>query len=85
MDFEDLNFEAGKQLAIPKLRLRMSRVMPLDPFWEQAFAPAAPPARKDRASTFAFHAGAETVLAFPRAFGRLISAFHIRKNMGPVG
>jgi hypothetical protein len=36
-------------------------------------------------SAFAFHAGAKTVLTFPRAFGWLICAFHIRKKLGAAG
>jgi hypothetical protein len=79
--FEGFNFETRKRLAIPKLRLGVPRVMPLDPFWQQALAAPLTPPRQSRASTFAFHTGAESVLTFARAFGWLISAFHIRRQV----
>ena len=54
----------------------MPRVMKFDAFWEQAFAPALAATRERGAAAFAFHARAETVLAFARALGWLIRAFH---------
>jgi hypothetical protein len=68
MKFEALNFEARKRLAIAKLRLRVSRVMPLDSLWQQAFAAALAAPRESSASAFAFHAGTKTVLTFAGAF-----------------
>ncbi len=59
--------------------------MPLDPFWEQAFAAALAPSREGRPPAFAFHAGAEAVLTFAGAFGRLISAFHIQRKLSAAG
>jgi hypothetical protein len=44
--------------------------------WEQAFATALAPARKSGAAALCFHTRAKTVLAFPRSFRWLISAFH---------
>ena len=85
MKFEGLNFEARKRLAIAKLRLGVPRVMPFGPFWQQAFAAALAPPRESRTSTFAFHTGAESVLTLARAFGWLISAFHIRRQVSAAG
>jgi hypothetical protein len=56
--------------------------MPLRAFWQQALADPLPPSCECGASTFALHARAESVLTFARAFGWLIGAFHIRKNLG---
>jgi hypothetical protein len=58
------------------LRLRVARVVKLDPFWEQTFAPALAATRERSATAFALHARTETMLAFARALGRLIGAFH---------
>ena len=69
-------------MAISKLRLGVPRVMPLRAFWQQTLAAPLPPSCECGASTFAFHAGAESVLTFARAFGWLIGAFHIRKKLG---
>ena len=85
MKFEGFNFEARKRLAIPKLRLGVPRVMQLHALWKQALAAALTPPRESRASTFAFHTGAKSVLTFARAFGWLICAFHIRKKLGGAG
>jgi hypothetical protein len=85
MKFEGLNFEARKRLAIPKLRLGVPRVMQLHALWQQALAALLTPPRESRASTFAFHAGAKSVLTFTRAFGWLISAFHIRRKVSAAG
>jgi hypothetical protein len=81
MTLETLNFEPRKSLAIPKLRLGVPRVMPLYAFWQQALAAPLTPPCQSGASTFAFHAGAESVLTFARAFRWLIGAFHIRKKL----
>jgi hypothetical protein len=59
--------------------------MPLDPFWQQAFAAAPAAPCEGRASAFAFHASAKTVLTFARAFGWLISAFHIYRKPSAAG
>jgi hypothetical protein len=56
--------------------------MPLRAFWQQALAAPLTPSCECGASTFAFHAGTESVLTFARAFGWLIGAFHIRKKLG---
>ena len=50
--------------------------MTLDAFGQEPFATALAPARERGAAALGFHPGAKTVLAFPRAFGRLVSAFH---------
>jgi len=50
--------------------------MSLDTFRQQAFAPTLPPPRERGASGFGLHAGAKSMLAFARALGWLISAFH---------
>ena len=50
--------------------------MSLDAFWQQPFAAALPPARKDRATAFGTHPGTETVLTFACSLGWLVSAFH---------
>jgi hypothetical protein len=81
MKFGGLNFEVRKRLTLPKSRLGVPRVMPVDPFWQQAFAAALAPPRQSRPSTFAFHTGAESVLTLARAFRWLISAFHIRRQV----
>jgi hypothetical protein len=85
MKFEGLNFEARNQLAIPKLRLGVPRVMQLHALWQQALAAPLTPPCESRASTFAFHAGAKSVLTFARAFRWLISAFHIRSLIAERG
>jgi len=69
-------------LAIPKLRLGVPRVVQLHAFWQQALAAPLTPPCESGASTFAFHAGPESVLTFARPFGWLIGAFHIRKKLG---
>jgi hypothetical protein len=50
--------------------------MIFDPLRQKTFASTLSPARKGSAAAFGFHAGSKTVLAFTRALGRLISAFH---------
>jgi hypothetical protein len=50
--------------------------MALDAFWQETFTATLTPAREGRAAAFGFHPGAETVLAFTRALGRLVSPFH---------
>ena len=59
-----------------KSGLRVSRVMTIDAFWQQAFAAALTAAGKGGASAFRPHTRAKTVLALARSFGCLISAFH---------
>ena len=58
----------------------MTNVMFLDAFWQQTFAAALPPTRKDRATGFGAHPGTETVLTFACALGWLVSAFHKTEN-----
>lgn len=65
--------------------LGVARVVPLRAFWQETFAAALTPPREYGAATFAFHAGPESVLMFARAFGWLISAFHIRRKPSGVG
>jgi hypothetical protein len=81
MKFGGGNFDVRKRLTLPKLRLGVPRVMSFDPFWQQAFAATLAPPRQSRPATFAFHTGAESVLTLARAFGWLISAFHIRRQV----
>jgi hypothetical protein len=50
--------------------------MSVNALWEQAFAAALAAARESGATGFGSHPGAETVLAFPRSLGWLISALH---------
>jgi hypothetical protein len=66
------------------LCLRMARVMFLDAFREQAFAPALPPARQRGAARFRFHPGTKTVLTFACSLGSLVSPFH-RTDKASVG
>ena len=63
--------------------------MALNPFGQQTFAPTLATARKRGAAALGFHAGAEPVLAFSRALGRLVSAVHkaeqfSRRDFGAV-
>jgi hypothetical protein len=60
--------------------LRVARVMVLDAAWEQAFAPALAATCQRGAAAFCLHAGAKTVLAFARALGWLIRAFHFLRG-----
>jgi hypothetical protein len=59
-----------------KLRLRVTRVVYLDPFRKQAFAATLPPARQRGTATFCLHARAKSMLAFACALRWLISPFH---------
>jgi hypothetical protein len=59
--------------------------MQLHALWQQALAAPLTPPRESRAPTFAFHAGAKSVLTFARPFGWLISAFHIRRKVIATG
>jgi len=59
---------------------RVAGVVPVDAFRQQTFAAALAPARKDRATAFGTHPGAETVLTFACSLGRLVSAFHKTRN-----
>jgi hypothetical protein len=54
----------------------MTGVMAFHPFREESLSPALAAPGQGGAATFGAHAGPETVLAFPGAFGRLIGAFH---------
>jgi hypothetical protein len=63
--------------------------MAFDAAREQTFAAALAAPSERGAAAFGFHTGAETVLAFARAFGRLIGAFHkagrfARRDFGAV-
>jgi hypothetical protein len=69
-----LNFEFRKS------SLRMTDVMPLNPFREKAFAAALPPTRKGRATTFGTHPGTETVLTFACSLRWLVRPFHKGEN-----
>jgi len=53
----------------------------LDAFWQQTFAAALPPARKDRATAFGPHPGTETVLTFACSLRWLVSPFHKRREL----
>ena len=79
---------ARSNLEFRKSSLRVTDVMSLDAFREQAFAAALPPTREDRAAAFGPHSGTETVLPFARSFGWLIRAFHktekSRRDLGAV-
>jgi len=57
-------------------RLRVTRVVKLNAFREQALAAALPPARQRGTARFCFHAGAKTVLTFACSLGWLVSPFH---------
>ena len=65
-----------KQLAIWKLRLRVSCVMLIHAFWQQSFPAALAPAGERGPSAFGFHACAKAMLTFAGAFGWLVGAFH---------
>ena len=67
---------AGSNLEFRKSSLRVTDVMCLDTFREQAFAAALPSARKSGATAFGPHTSTKAVLAFARSFGWLIRAFH---------
>ena len=54
--------------------------MLLDAFRQQTFATALASARKDCATAFGTHPGAETVLTFACSLGWLVSAFHRTRN-----
>jgi hypothetical protein len=54
----------------------MTREMSLDPFREQALAPALTPARQRGATRFRFHARTKPVLAFACSIRWLVSPFH---------
>ena len=57
-------------------RFGVPGITSLDAFGEQALAAALTPASQAGASAFGPHAGAKSMLAFARAFGRLKCAFH---------
>ena len=59
-----------------KLRLRVTRVVYLDPFREQALAATLPPTRQRGTATFCLHARAKSMLAFACALRWLVSPFH---------
>ena len=61
-------------------RLRMTGVMPLNAFREQALSPTLPPAGEYRASAFCLHARTKTVLAFACSLRWLVGAFHKTEN-----
>jgi hypothetical protein len=63
-----------------KLRLRVTRVVELNAFREQAFAATLSPARQCRAAAFGFHARTKTMLLFPCALRWLVSPFHKTEN-----
>jgi hypothetical protein len=63
-----------------ELRLRMTRVMPFDPLWEQAFAATLAPTCQGCTAPFRFHAGTKTMLTFACSLGWLVSAFHKTEN-----
>jgi len=62
----------------------MARVVDLDALGQQALAAALATTGQSGASAFGLHAGAETVLAFARAFRGLVSSFHGWKSVMPV-
>ena len=66
----------GTDFRLRRSGLRMTSVVSVNAFWQEAFAPALPAARERRPATFSPHTGTETVLAFARSLGWLISAFH---------
>ena len=85
-NFSETNFRIPNGETIPKLKqnrqsgsdssLGVTRVMALNPFGQQTFAPTLATARERGAAALGFHAGEEAVLAFAGALGRLVSAFH---------
>jgi hypothetical protein len=50
-----------------ELRLRVPGVMTLGALWQKTLAPPLPTPCQYRAATLGLHAGAESVLTFPRA------------------
>ena len=56
--------------------LSVARVMNLDAFRQETFAPLSPAPRENRAAVFGFHASTESELAFAGALGGLIRTFH---------
>jgi hypothetical protein len=58
----------------------MTRVVPVNALWKQAFATALAPTRESGPTAFGPHPSTETVLAFPRSLGWLIGAFHKTGN-----
>jgi hypothetical protein len=58
------------------LRLGMTRVMPLDPFWEKTLTTALASPRESCSSAFGAHSRPKPVLTFAGAFRWLVSAFH---------
>jgi hypothetical protein len=54
----------------------MTGIVPLNALREQALATALTPSGQGGAATFRPHPGAESMLAFAGAFGRLKCAFH---------
>jgi hypothetical protein len=50
---------------------------------QQALAAALTTTRQSGTSAFGFHAGAETVLTFARAFGSLVRSFHNKIMIAP--
>jgi hypothetical protein len=67
-------------LETEELRLCVSRVVHFHTLWEQAFAAALTAACQRCATAFCFHAGTKTMLAFARALGWLVGAFHKTEN-----
>lgn len=60
----------------------MAGVMPVNAFWQQAFATALAPACKRGSAALCFHTCAKPMLAFTRSLGWLISAFHNLNLLG---
>jgi len=58
----------------------MARVVSLDPFWEQTFATALPPARQRGTTGFCLHPCPKSVLAFARSLRWLVSPLHKTKK-----
>jgi hypothetical protein len=50
---------------------------------QEALATALTATSQSGTTAFGFHAGAETVLAFARAFGSLVSSFHSKNKWAP--
>jgi hypothetical protein len=59
-----------------KLSLRVTRVMSVNAFRQQAFAAALAPPREGGAAALGPHTGAKAMLALARSLRWLISAFH---------
>lgn len=59
-------------------------VMNLDTLRQKTLAPALASARESGASAFGLHSRAEAMLAFARAFGWLVCAFHAAADVSGV-